>query len=482
MAYKYNEECEFKEDRKNKEDSVKSSRPSNEFFAKKDFFKSKQKFLTEFADVKNIFSRKILAFFVLVFLVAICFSSAFVFAADQIIISQVLYDPIKTESGGESVELYNPTSSAVNVSSWIIQTESSAQDAVLPKNTFIQPNGFYLIADSGWNLSKDNASWLEADFEDTITLKNADSGIILRNQNNEVIDTVGWGNPNSIFFESSPASQVVEGQSVQRTSLSDTNNNSFDFVSGIPNFRNSKTNSASQPESGSSGAAQEILINITIEPNTPVVSNAWLNTTNNIVTPVEAQSKSIPLLAVVSENCNASVFAKLKEKEYLLVKTSMINSTAAEYSALLEMNYYDAPKNYSIDVYSVCSDLTASEKTIVSFEYAELTAFQMDKKEINLKTKPGNITEYRIPIRNTGNTPLDFKLWSSNLAAVSDLSIEYYFPEDSEPTLLESQPFIKDIEFMPGMNSSTELVVMVKIPETAAAGNYLGKLSIEPVK
>ncbi len=477
MVYAYN-----KEYRQNKEKSTKISSRTDEVIAKKDFFKSKQKFLTDFADVKNIFAKRILAFFILVFFAAISVSSTFVFALNNAVLSQVLYDPIKTESGGEAVELYNPTSSTVNISSWVLQTESSAQDVVLPKNTFIQPNGFYLIADSGWNLSKDNASWPEADFEDTITLKNTDSGIILRNQNNELIDTVGWGNPTILFFEASPTNQVIEGQSIKRFSWSDTNNNSFDFVSGIPNLRNSKSNSESQPEPDNSGAAQEILFNITVEPNPPSVVHARLNVSGGKIIPVEGNIKKIQLFAVVSENCNAGVFAKLKEKEYLLTKTNPVNSSATEYSVLLEMNYYDAPNNYSIEVYSVCSDSTASEKIIVSFEYAELTAFQMDKKEINLKTKPGNITQYIIPIKNTGNIPLDLKLWGSKLAGMSDLSIEYYFSGDTEPTLLESQPVVNDISLTPGLNSSTELVVMVKIPETAAAGNYLGKLLIEPVK
>ena len=461
---------------KNCKKSKQNADDANENFRGKDVFKSKQKFLTDFAELRIGFFKR---FFV--FLVLVCFSSAFVFASSNVMISQVIYDPIKTESGGEAIEIYNPTSASVNISSWIIQTDSSAQDAVLPKNTFINANQFYLITDSGWNLSKDNESWPDADYEDTITLKNADSGFILKNANNEIIDRVGWGNSDSIFFEGSSAVNVAEGQSLIRLSLLDTDNNSFDFIASSPDFRNSKSSISSAADF--SQFTQEILLNITVEANPPVIVAVWLNSTDSKISPIAGQKKLIPLVADVSENCNANVFAKLKEKEYLLTKSSTINSTTAEYVSDLEMDYYDEAKNYSVKVYAVCNDTTASEETIISFEYAELTAFQIEQKEINLKTKPGNITQYDIPIRNTGNIALDFKLWSSELLdSMPAVDIEYYFQGNSESSLLTTQPIIEEVGLLPGLNASTELIVKLKIPETSASGNYLGKILIEPAR
>jgi P pilus assembly chaperone PapD len=60
-------------------------------------------------------------------------------AQASVVVSQVLYDPINTESGGEAVELRNDGSSAVNISKWVLATESTPNDAVIPDNTFLEP-------------------------------------------------------------------------------------------------------------------------------------------------------------------------------------------------------------------------------------------------------------------------------------------------------------------------------------------------------
>ena len=96
-----------------------------------------------------------------------------VFALDHLVISQVLYDPIKTETGGEAIELYNPSIKDINLQSYTIKTKTSTTDVILPNET-IKSKGFYLIGDSGWSLNKDNITYSIADYEDTFTLVNID--------------------------------------------------------------------------------------------------------------------------------------------------------------------------------------------------------------------------------------------------------------------------------------------------------------------
>ncbi len=158
-------------------------------------------------------------------------------ASANVMISQVLYDPVGTESGGEAVELKNDGSSAVDISGWVLSTESSATDATIPPNTVLQPGKAFLVADEGWNSSKDDSGWRAADYEEKITLGNSDSGIALIN-NGSVVDAVGWGDKDGIdssLYEGSPASLVSVGKALLRTQ--DTDDNSNDFKESAADFQ-----------------------------------------------------------------------------------------------------------------------------------------------------------------------------------------------------------------------------------------------------
>lgn len=155
----------------------------------------------------------------------------------NIIISQVLYDPIGTESGGEAIELKNNGQSTTDISNWIIATEASATDVKIPQNTIIEAGKTLLIADTGWSTKRDDAEWKSADIEDTMTLGNADSGIALKDANGSIVDALGWGDEEEIednLWEGIPANMAAQGKSLVR--VQDTDDNSEDFVESSPNF------------------------------------------------------------------------------------------------------------------------------------------------------------------------------------------------------------------------------------------------------
>lgn len=155
----------------------------------------------------------------------------------DIVINQVLYDPLSAESGGEAVELLNTGASAVDISGWVLKTESSDSDATIPAAVVLQPGQSFLVADEGWSSIKDNSSWKSADYEEKMTLGNSDSGIALM-FNSAVIDAVGWGDEEAIesgLFEGSPAVMVGVGKALLRTK--DSNDNSQDFIETVPDFQ-----------------------------------------------------------------------------------------------------------------------------------------------------------------------------------------------------------------------------------------------------
>ncbi|MDO8660986.1 MAG: lamin tail domain-containing protein, partial [Candidatus Woesearchaeota archaeon] len=108
----------------------------------------------------------------------------------EVLIHQVLYDPFQ-ESGSEVVELINTGSAIVDISGWQIESDQFSPDATLPNGSRIEPAGFFLIADKNWSAQKDNPAWPDANYEETISLKNGIGGVALKDKNNSTIDSVG---------------------------------------------------------------------------------------------------------------------------------------------------------------------------------------------------------------------------------------------------------------------------------------------------
>lgn len=153
---------------------------------------------------------------------------------NHIVINEIYVDAVN-ESGGEYIKLYNPLDISTDISGWRIKTDASDKDALLPPGAIIAPKSFYLIADTGWTEKKDNPNWPQADYEETISLYNADAGISLIDNNGRIIDAVGYGKLENIKggYEGTPLDNflVTNNQIVKRKIDGfDTDNNSYDFV------------------------------------------------------------------------------------------------------------------------------------------------------------------------------------------------------------------------------------------------------------
>jgi hypothetical protein len=110
-------------------------------------------------------------------------------AVNAMLIQEIYPDPIKTDTGGEAVLLYNNENSAIDISGWTLATPSSAIDATIPANTTLEPHQLYLISDLGFSTNKDDESWADADHEEAITLNNAGGSVALRNGNSTIDNT-----------------------------------------------------------------------------------------------------------------------------------------------------------------------------------------------------------------------------------------------------------------------------------------------------
>lgn len=185
--------------------------------------------------------------------------------ANHIVISEVQIDGGPSDADHDFIELYNPTSSQVDLNGHrlVSRTGNSPSDDLIKSfttSTLIQAHGFYL-----WARNSDTAfpSTIGADASTSASLTSSMS-IALRNgpdNTGTIIDALSWNN-GSTFGEGTNAEPPSDNGSLERKALStssiasmtgagsdiakgngyDTDNNSTDFI----------LRPASQPQNSSS--------------------------------------------------------------------------------------------------------------------------------------------------------------------------------------------------------------------------------------
>ncbi len=415
-----------------------------------------------------------------------------VYASVQI--SEVYYDPIATDSGGEAVELYNPQNYSVDISGYIISTEISDNDAVLPESAVIAALGYYLVADSGWSSSKDDEGWPDADYEEAITLTNTDAGVALKNSSGSIIDAVGWGNSLNIeagLYEDTPHEGAAQGQSLQRQQ--DTDDNSADFTAAQPNLKASVVVGDTE---------LQLTINI-INTNPDIDGVSVLTDDDSLsegsqVMPNPNSQKDIKVSAIMefpggyNENCTAT--ADFNSQQYDMDLTWQ-NLTHAVFNATLELQYYDVPGNYTVTVIAT-NQYGAEISSAAEFEYLTLTGIALDASQLSCNLISGSSCEIigdtnmntgdKVTIRNIGNTIVDIGITGTDFTSGENTleagNIEYVFSQDfnnGEVKVLQSIVVQNDVDLQAASNK--ELSFRITSPATAATGNYVGMISVTAV-
>ena len=312
------------------------------------------------------------------------------------VISQVLYDPLGSETGGEAVELRNDGTAAANISNWVLASEASATDATIPADTTLAPGATYLIADAGWSTAKDNPLWRVADREETITLSNKDSGVALKDAAGTIIDAVGWGDAAEIkqgMSEGSPATPVAAGKALVRSK--DTNNNIADFSEAEPSFF--------------SGETLVLVVNVTnatgSSPPPPLPLGAALQEDDSVeqgvqLKPVAGGTRALHLEVNYS---GTWVLVSWFGKSVELVKENNV------WKGELPLEHWYAPGAQSI----VLS--TESQNMSLPVAILELKAAKLKTKTVALQASPGGKGKGTITVQNQGNVPVDVSWIGSDL-------------------------------------------------------------------
>lgn len=328
-------------------------------------------------------------------------------------INQVLYNPIE-ESGSEAIELYNPEDEEINISGGYIKTESYEKDAVLPEGTILKPGEYYLIADKGWSEKRDKKEWRIADYEESITIKNENSGISLYNVQNELIDAVCWGGDkaNQSFCKGEPAQEATQGNTLLR--IKSTGNNKEDFKEAEAFFPIKQSTRI---------ILLQELINLKF-----ILDNREIQQNEKIL-PLPGKNRILEIKS------NQTINAEFLEENYTIEKEGEI-----------EIPYYLSPGNYSIKIKD-----NQTEQTF-DFEYLELRSYKTDTAKIIMEVIVGSQKEKEIMFINQGNVPISLEFRLENLEDIASLDKENIKinPEDKQKLTLIINPKKYNQEVMHG--------------------------------
>ena len=400
----------------------------------------------------------------------------------QVKISEVYYDPIGTESGGEFVELMNTGSAEVDISGWVLSTPTSAADATIPADTILSPNSYYLIADAGFMTLKDDPAWPDADYEEAITLKNTDGGLALKDSLGITIDAVGWGDPTAIgagFYEGTPSSLANAGESLQRSQ--DTNNNVQDFFSSTPNLQSSNGQAHSAANASNSFLAFTVIVNVSL----PEIQNITILDEDNLtsgfqVFPRPSKNKIIPISVLLSGPAD-TVKAVLDDFEFNL------SGSGSLYSGALNLSFFESPGIKNIEIIASKSGQEVSKSA--SFDYESLNAFEIDVAALSCTLSPGKTCDIagdldmsssdKVTLRNIGNTPIDMSVsgsdFKSKVSSFDIGSVKYSFG-DSPMKLLTTNPVLNVLDLEPSDSSLMGVSFFVELPQSVKAGTYVSDI------
>lgn len=194
---------------------------------------------------------------VVVFL-SLCVLAGLSHASTQgVVISQV-YGGNGASFNRDYVELFNASTQPVDITGWSIQYSSASGtglfsgNGVTVLNGVLQPGQYYLVAlataTSGTALTVENQSGTTnlSGASGKVVLVNNSSGLACNGgstacnavQQAQIVDLVGYGSANYFETQAAPALTTTTALLRSGNGCTDTNNNSTDFVTGVPAPRN----------------------------------------------------------------------------------------------------------------------------------------------------------------------------------------------------------------------------------------------------
>ena len=365
-------------------------------------------------------------------------------------IHSVYYDPVEHQRGGEFILLENTGNQPINLTGWKIATTISQQDAILEGS--IPAFGTYLLGDEGFSELKDNSSWPEADFEHRITLANAQGFVQLISNEDEVIDTIGWGGIDTYLEEAHPG--VPKGYSLTRVSF--TNNNSKDYEQQLP-FTHTST------------PTDAIRINVSVNKTAAQLMNFWINNQTNPASVFVGADKEVYVQVLLQDNNTV---------HDLLVQVNGHNLTTNQTGVLANYTATIPIDTSTQELHITYTDGVYSDEFFIPLEHAEQIRISVPE-EIRLTTTAGGNGKIVVPITNSGTVPVDIHVQATTPRWAEHFVGELRYSLAGSNYTLSNQARKHEVALLPGEEIPLELEILTGF---VPASEYLGELFIAAVK
>ena len=383
--------------------------------------------------------------------IVLCIVGVFVLslAHASVLIEQVYVNPVGSESGGEAVVIRNAREDIVFLENWTLATQTSKKDATLPAIR-LWPNQTFLIADTGWNEKKDDLLWKEANYEEAITLDNAEGGIALIDTRGTIIDAVGWGDTSNIeptLYQGMPTRIPPEGKVLFRKEY--TGNNAQDFILSDPQFEHEDT--------------LFVVVNITEEVKIIRV----------MLSPDEAKDEGIQVLIPLKGTKKVKVEAEVvgrPNRVYGILAGQIIEFMAKNSSTFVGEFIIDTlfqPGSHTIGVHAD----EAEENTVFTAHVQQ--KIRVDQTRVLLTSLPGKPAQASVLITNEGFASVRLHptiIGNSSLDSFIEVSLDG-----------ENFQHPSDVQIHLNPKETRILFVRVATPTTFLSGVYKSRIRMEEI-
>ena len=175
-----------------------------------------------------------------------------------------------------------------------------------------------------------------------------------------------------------------------------------------------------------------------------------------------------------------------------MTRETDLNDNNSLYEAEFEMNFYDDPGNYPVNV-TVTDKAGFTLNYSMAFEYMTSIAVEIDTSSLEFRAVPGKSSEIagdsdettknNVTIRNIGNSIVDLGISGTNLtgsSGVIDVSnIRYTFNGDYENGMAGSLSPEEETERI-GIRAAARqpLSFRLDVPMATSPGNYTGTITL----